>query len=443
MAILAPTAIPKITTLTNGLRVATIPIQSELSTIGIWVKSGSIYENAKNNGTAHYLEHMIFRGNEKYPQSQLEEIADLKGINLRAATTRTTTSFSAKISNNNFGLAADIISQIVLNPRIAKTDVENERYTILTEEYEVKHNYSETLWDLLHSLAFEKSPVSFPILGTKDTITSISAEMIKEHHEKFFNPSNCIFVCATNMEHEKCVEHIDKATTFIKKRPPLNIDAIDNSVKVDFTPNVRMFSSNFLDRSWMSCGVEAPCASSVDFPTCQLMKEAIGTVEPELSMESSPLLKSAAVDQVTLHYQPYGRSGILGFLGYTQFGREQEWLNSVINSITKATVEITEENLKMAKNRAKYVLAKNLSSSFCVADELGINLHLVGKWRSINEWNEIFEKITKESLSDFAMGYFYKKTPACALIVKAQQQQEQAQQQQPAQQQQKSKIIRP
>ena len=101
MSILPLKAIPKISTLSNGLRVATIPIQSDISTIGIWVKSGSIYENKENNGVSHYLEHIIFRGNDTYPQSRLEEITDLYGINIKAQTTRTTTSFSAEISNKN------------------------------------------------------------------------------------------------------------------------------------------------------------------------------------------------------------------------------------------------------------------------------------------------------------------------------------------------------
>ena len=234
MSILPFKSIPKISTLSNGLRVATIPVQSEISTIGIWVKSGSIYENAHNNGVSHYLEHILFRGNNLYPQSKLEEITDLYGINITAQTTRTTTSFSAEISNQNLDIATKLISQIVFNPKIEDRAVENERLTILMEEKEVSRNYDEVIWDNLHLNVYPDSPVRFPILGSHSNIKMISAQMIQDQYKKFYNPSNCIFLCATKLEHEHCCESIQKATSFIKKQPPLNIAEIDDKLKINF-----------------------------------------------------------------------------------------------------------------------------------------------------------------------------------------------------------------
>lgn len=429
MSILSYRAIPKISTLSNGLRVATIPVQSEISTIGIWVKSGSIYENANNNGVSHYLEHILFRGNNLYPQAKLEETTDLYGINITAQTTRTTTSFSAEISNQNLDIATELISQIVFNPKIEDRDVENERMTILMEENEVNHNYDEVVWDNLHLNAYPDSPVGFPILGSHNNIKIITAEMIKQQYQKFYNPSNCIFLCATKLDHERCCESIQKATSFVKKRPPLNISEIDNNLKIEFNPVVRKYGSDYLERSMIIMGLPAPGVSDPDLLPCRAVASAIGNKTSDNPMEISPFLKfnnNKNTNQnqlnsdfmIAQHYQPYGKTGLMCMLGSTKFGEEEQWIDRVIQSLMESTVNISSENLKMAKLRLKYDFQKNLSSSICIANEVGANLLLAGFWEGIGEWMNKIEKITKDDLIRFYNKYLDNKMPAIISITK-------------------------
>lgn len=419
MSILPFKAIPKISTLQNGLRVATIPVESEISTIGIWVKSGSIYENADNNGVSHYLEHILFRGNNLYPQSKLEEITDLYGINITAQTTRTITSFSAEISNQNLDIATELVSQIVFNPKIEKKSVENERMTILMEENEVNHNYDEVIWDNLHLNAYPDSPVGFPILGSHDNIKLITAQMIQEQYQKFYNPSNCIFLCATKLEHDRCCESIQKATSFLKKRPPLNIAEIDDNLKIDFQPVVRKYGSDFLERSMIIVGLQAPGVGDPDLIPCRAIASTIGNITSENPMEISPLFLSQLNSdfeksdfKIAQHYQPYGKTGLMCMLGSTEFGNEDSWIDGVIRSLMESTINISSENLKMAKLRLKCDFQKNLSSSSCIANEVGANLLLTGFWEGIGEWMNKIEKMTKDDLARFYNKYLDNKMPA-------------------------------
>lgn len=432
MSILSFKAVPKISTLSNGLRVATIPIQSDMSTLGIWVKSGSIYENKTNNGVSHYLEHIIFRGNDLYPQSRLEEITDMYGINIKAQTTRTTTSFSAEISNKNLDIAAELLSQIVFNPKIADEAVENERATIITEENEVNHNFEEVIWDSLHAIAYPDSPVGFPILGSRNNINSITAKMIKEQHDKFYNPSNCIFVCATKLEHEHCCESIQKATSFLKRRPPLNISEIDSKIKIDFQPVFRLFGSNYLEKSMLIVGLQAPGILDPNLVACRIVTSAIGNLTSANPMESSPILNVNGITdtnalnselkrtdfQIAQYYQPYGKTGLICMIGSTKFGEEQNWLDRVIRSLIAATANISAENLQMAKLRLKYDYQKNLSSSINIANEAGANLTLTGFWEGVGEWMNKIEKTTKDDLMRFYNGYIDKKMPAIVNITR-------------------------
>ena len=419
MSILDSQTYPKISQLTNGLRIATIPIKSELSTIGIWVKSGSIYEDTKTSGVAHFLEHILFRGNQKYPQYLLEDLAEKNGINLMAATSRVTTSFFAQVNENQISKATDVLSQIVLNPNIEQKTVDNERSTILAEEFEVSHDFNETIWDKLHKASFGDSSIGMPILGDRDTILNISSEMIKNHHNKFFNPSNCIFIAATKIPHEKIVENVINSTNFLKNKKNIIIDMKieDEKVKPKFKPQLLLYNSEFINNSWCSIAIEAPSINSNSFIPCQLIKAGIGDINYKTPMEKPFLINSSSILRLQTHYFPYGSSGILAFLGNSPFGKEQQWMTDIMNTLQTLTSELTPNNLNLAKLRLKSQLAKNLTSTRAVADELGMNLLLKGRWRSLEDWGNEINLINKDNMIEFAMNYLHQKPFSGTFVV--------------------------
>jgi processing peptidase subunit beta len=131
MALIARHARPRVTELSNGLKVATLPVASEFSTFGVWVPSGSIFETPRTNGTAHFLEHLLLRSNAVYSSDQLSTIADQTGISMVASTARSHTAFSADAESKNAALAIDLVATSVFRPAITDTRVEAERWNIL------------------------------------------------------------------------------------------------------------------------------------------------------------------------------------------------------------------------------------------------------------------------------------------------------------------------
>lgn len=418
MTILSPNSTPRFTNLSNGIRIATIPVISDLTTVGVWVKSGSIYENRANNGVAHFLEHIIYRGNAKYPQSKLEKLADQKGINLKAATSRTTTSFFGMAEKNHVKDAIDMLAQLVYNPNINDDVVNSEKETILQEEFEVSHDFNEMLWDKLHEVSFGGCAVGMPILGTSKTIKEMTAKMLQEHYDKFFTPENSYFVCASKLEHERIVEMIQNATDFIKpnKNRVNRAELINRTLKLQFEPKIQLFSSNSLDRSWCSLGITGPGLSSELYYAAQLALSIIGNLS-QSQLQIPPLLNSPSISRLNSHYVPYGQIGFLAFLGDCKFGKEQEWMTTVSNAIVNATVNVSEENLKMGKTQAMLRLLKNLDSTTSVADDLAINLLLNKTWKSPTEWKEILDKTKKEDLVNFAMTSLHQQQFSSALFM--------------------------
>ena len=417
MSIIAPNATPRVTALANGLKVATIPVASELTGLGIWLKSGSFYETAANSGAAHFLEHILFRGNSVYPNDRLEEMSEKTGINLQAATGRTVTRFSARVEAKHIPQAIDAIAQTVLNPEITDEAVENEKPTIIEEERTVARDIYETIWDVLHAHSFPNSPIGFPILGNRKTILGMTAKVLREYHARFFNPSNCYFVCATKVEHERVVEWVERSTSFLKKREPLDIDAIDRAVPARFEPTAQMFGSKVLDQSWCAMGYEAPPISSPHYVPGQMIRSVIGNLDGQSPFEKPFLLNSLVISRFNSIYMPYNTTGFMGFVLQCNPGREPEAVTEVAKAIQGATVGLRDDDMPMARLRVMDTLTKNLTSISTVADELGSCLLLQKKWISPAQWSQILSGVKKDNLVEYAHKYFGGKNPSCVFFL--------------------------
>ena len=109
-----------ISVLDNGMRVATENSGASTATVGLWIDTGSRYENANNNGVAHFLEHMVFKGTEKRSQTQLELEVENMGAHLNAYTSREQTVFYAKCLTSDLGNAVEILADILNNSKFGE-----------------------------------------------------------------------------------------------------------------------------------------------------------------------------------------------------------------------------------------------------------------------------------------------------------------------------------
>jgi mitochondrial-processing peptidase subunit beta len=150
------------TTLSNGLTVATeAHPHAQTATVGVWIDAGSRAETDTTNGTAHFLEHMAFKGTGRRSQHALELEVENLGAHLNAYTSREQTVYYAKSFRKDVPQAVDIISDILQNSKLEGGAIERERDVILREQQEVDKQYEEVVFDHLHSVAYQgTSPVA-------------------------------------------------------------------------------------------------------------------------------------------------------------------------------------------------------------------------------------------------------------------------------------------
>jgi processing peptidase subunit beta len=164
------------------MRVATEAIPyAETATVGVWINAGSRFETDANNGTAHFLEHLLFKGTKSRTTRDLEVEIENMGGSLNAYTGREQTCYFARVMKRDVGKAVNILSDILLHSKLDERAVERERDVILREMEEVNKQTSELVFDHLHATAFQFTPLGRTILGPERNIRSITRADLAEY----------------------------------------------------------------------------------------------------------------------------------------------------------------------------------------------------------------------------------------------------------------------
>ena len=154
----------EVSTLSNGLTVATeAQPHAQTATVGVWIDAGSRAETDKTNGTAHFLEHMAFKGTNRRSQRFLELEVENLGAHLNAYTSREQTVYYAKSFRKDVPVAVDIVSDILQNSKLENSAIERERDVILREQQEVDKQLEEVVFDHLHAVAFQSGSDYFVV----------------------------------------------------------------------------------------------------------------------------------------------------------------------------------------------------------------------------------------------------------------------------------------
>ncbi len=199
-------------TLKNGLRVITVPLRDATSvTVLALFATGSKYEEKEINGLSHFLEHMMFKGTKKRPtpQSIPEEIERVGG-STNAFTSHEETGYWVKMDYTHLDLALDIVSDMLINSKFDKKEMEKERGVIIEEMNMVKDNPRRHVWDLLYRLMYGDQPAGWDIIGTKEIIQAVPREKLIEYYKKQYGAENMTLIIAGKMNEKDVLNKANK-----------------------------------------------------------------------------------------------------------------------------------------------------------------------------------------------------------------------------------------
>ena len=146
------------------------------ASIGIWIKAGGRHESIEQNGVAHFLEHMAFKGTKRRSSLQIAEAIEDVGGYINAYTSREMTAYYARVLSDDVDLALDVVSDIVLNPVFSSAEIEVERGVILSEIGQALDTPDDIIFDWLQEVSYPDQPLGRSILGPAERVSNFQKQ---------------------------------------------------------------------------------------------------------------------------------------------------------------------------------------------------------------------------------------------------------------------------
>lgn len=193
----------KIDVLDNGLMVVTEPMpHMESVAVAIWIRAGGRYENNRNNGISHLLEHLLFKGTKKRDMKAIKEAIEGRGGSFNGFTAEEFTCYLVKILAKDTELAVDILSDMVLNPRLANEEIEKEKSVIIEEIHMYRDIPSHHVHEILSEMMWPDQPLGMPLAGSVESIKAITRDDLISYQENFYNPENMMVINTGRIKEE-------------------------------------------------------------------------------------------------------------------------------------------------------------------------------------------------------------------------------------------------
>jgi predicted Zn-dependent peptidase len=207
--------------LPNGLRILTCPMPHVRSaTVCFFVGAGSRFEPPEKAGLSHFLEHMAFKGTRSYPTAgHISEAIEGVGGILDASTSPEVTAFWAKVSLQHFPHALDVLTEMILYPRLAEADVDRERRVIIEELHMVKDSPTDSVYRLIAKALWPEHSLGRDVAGTEEAVSSISCDDLKAYREQRYTPGRVVVVVAGAPPADEVEAAIQAALGHLSPRP--------------------------------------------------------------------------------------------------------------------------------------------------------------------------------------------------------------------------------
>ncbi|SCV32522.1 probable mitochondrial processing peptidase beta chain precursor [Fusarium fujikuroi] len=407
----SPVGKTQTSTLKNGLTVATehSPF-AQTSTVGVWIDAGSRAETDETNGTAHFLEHLAFKGTAKRTQQQLELEIENMGGHLNAYTSRENTVYFAKAFNSDVPQCVDILSDILQNSKLEESAIERERDVILRESEEVEKQVEEVVFDHLHATAFQHQPLGRTILGPRQNIRDITRKELTDYIKNNYTADRMVLVGAGGIPHEQLVELAEKHFSGLPSSAPQTSAHLASKQKADFMGSDVRVRDDGMPTANIALAVEGVSWNSEDYFTALVAQaivgnydKAVGQAPHQGSKLSGWVHKHDLANSFMSFSTSYNDTGLWGiYLVSDKPDRVDDLVHFAIREWMRLCTNVSAAETERAKAQLKASILLSLDGTTAVAEDIGRQLVTTGRRMAPNEIERKIDAITEKDIMDFA-----------------------------------------
>ncbi|MCH2095919.1 MAG: insulinase family protein [Rhodobacteraceae bacterium] len=395
-------------TLPNGFRIVTEHMPGlQSATLGIWVGAGGRHERIEQNGIAHFLEHMAFKGTKTRSALQIAESIEDVGGYINAYTSREVTAYYARVLKADVGLALDVIADILLNPVFDPAEIEVERGVILQEIGQALDTPDDVIFDWLQAKAYPEQPLGRTILGEAGQVATFSRDDLSGFVAEHYGPDQLILSAAGGVDHDLIVRQAEMLFGSMAARPAHTAE------KARFAGGESR-QEKTLEQAHFALAFESPGYRDPAFYTAQIYSTALG------GGMSSRLFQEAR-EKRGLCYTIFAQSGAYADTGMTTIyagtsGEELAGLTTLtIDEMKRAADDMSEAEVARARAQMKAGLLMGLESPSSRAERMARMVQIWDKVPPIEDAVTKIDAVSCDDVRDFAAQLACKAPAAMAL----------------------------
>jgi len=384
-------------TLSNGFRIVTENMPSlESASLGIWVTAGGRHERVLQNGIAHFLEHMAFKGTETRSALEIAEAIEDVGGFINAYTSREMTAYYVRVLGQDVGLGLDVISDILLNPVFDPKEIEVERGVILQEIGQSLDTPDDVVFDWLQEASYPKQSIGRTILGPAERVKSFNRDDLQGFVAERYGPSQMILSAAGAVDHDTIVREAERLFGHLADRPSAAVDL------ARFTGGEKREVKD-LEQAHFTLSLEGPDYRDPEIYTAQIFASAFGGgMSSRLFQEVRE--KRGLCYSIFAQAGAFADSGMMTIYAGTSGEQLGELATLTVDEIKRAADDMSDAEVERARAQMKAGLLMGLESPANRAERLA---RLVAIWDRVPPLAEtvaLIDAVDTRKVRDFAGG---------------------------------------
>ena len=350
------------TTLPNGLRIITDNVPSMHSiALGIWTGVGTRNENMAQNGVAHMVEHMLFKGTKTRDAQQIVQQIESVGGSMNAYTSREITSYHVHLLAEDAPLGLEVMADMYLNSTLPDHEIEREREVILQEIGMCNDTPDDLVFDLYYETAYPKQAFGAPILGRDHNIKGMSKEHLAGYIADFYHPANTVVSAAGAVDHDAFVAQVTDLFGALEKSDR-------NTAPAAQYQGGEFRLSKDLEQSHFVLGFEGLARMDDNFYAAQTLSTILGSgMSSRLFQEVRE--KRGLVYSIFSFHSGYKDNGQFAIYAGTGPEKMDEIIPVICDEVLKISDDVTEEELTRAKTQLKAGMLMGRESMMTRADQ--------------------------------------------------------------------------
>ncbi|NNU79731.1 insulinase family protein [Halovulum dunhuangense] len=394
--------------LPNGLRIVTETMPGlQSAAIGIWVNAGCRHETEAENGIAHFLEHMAFKGTARRSALQIAEAIEDVGGYINAYTSRETTAYYARVLGADVPLALDVISDIVLNPAFDQKEIETERGVILQEIGQALDTPDDIIFDWLQEVSFPGQSMGRPILGPPELVSRFTREDLTRFVANHYGPGQLILAAAGQVDHDAIVAQAEQIFGDIPARPGQVVELARYS-------GGERRKVKKLEQAHFALSLESPSYRADEIYSAQLHAAILGGgMSSRLFQEARE--KRGLCYTIFAQTAAYADSGALMIYAGTAGSSIRDLSHVVTDELKRLPDSLTDAELERARAQMKAGLLMGLEGPSGRCERLARMLAIWDRVPDVSEAVERIDAVTRDDVASFGARLCETAAPALAL----------------------------